>query len=62
MPPEKTYGHTLVFVLQASSIKSNHTEVKCMCSKSLENQGLEPVSEDYLVLQNTVYHHLFEMR
>lgn len=60
MPAEKTYEHALVFVLQTSAIKSNHVEVKRVCSKSLQNQDLETVSGKYLALQNTVYRHLFE--
>lgn len=40
VPSEKTYGQTLVFELQTSSIKSNHTEVMPTCSESLGNQGL----------------------
>lgn len=59
--PENTYGDTQIFVLQTSSVKSNHTEVMCTGSESLENQALDTVSQNYLALQNTIYWHLFEM-
>ena len=49
-----------MFVLQASSVKSNHVEVKPMRGESLENQSLETLPENYLALQTTVCHQLSE--